>query len=259
MPPGKPGRRQHRHGDQDWRPSRKSGVSKRRERTTVTVPDIGNGTALEERGTAGNAALSHVARPTGAGDPSRDGCRGGLSVDSVIPNRTATALVKPGPAVADAGMSGISELIFAEHARILRLFGALEGVVRRGEPTVPRLALDQIWARLASLLEVHCRAEEEVCFPLMFGGDAPALSFVEKATADHDDLREAVAEARLLDVGSSLWWQVISATRASCTQHFASEERGPLARVCCSVPLETSKVLVRQWTAFAAAQAGGSR
>lgn len=193
-------------------------------------------------------------RPHGAAATEED-----PSVDSATPNRTATALAKTGPAVPAADISEIGQLIFAEHARVLRLFGALEGLVRRPEPAVTRLALDQIWTRLASLLEVHCRAEEEVCFPLVIGGGAPALNFIEEATADHDDLREAVAEARLLDIGSSRWWQVIGAARAACTQHFASEERGPLAQVCCSVPPEQSKALVRQWTAFAAAQAGGSR
>lgn len=178
-------------------------------------------------------------------------------MDSVTPHRAAAAPVKAGPAVPDAGISEIGELIFAEHARILRLFGALDGVLRRGEPAVARLALDQIWMRLASLLEVHCLAEEEVCFPLVFGSGAPALSFVEEATADHDDLREAVAEARLLDVGSPRWWQVIAAVRAACTRHFASEERGPLGRACGSVPPKTSKLLVRRWTAFAAVHADG--
>ena len=176
-------------------------------------------------------------------------------MDSVTSSRAATALVKTGPAVPAAGISEIGELIFAEHARILRLFGALDGLVRRGEPAATKLALDQIWQRLASLLEVHTRAEEEVCFPFVFGTGGAALDFVEEATADHGDLREAVAEARLLDVGSSRWWQVIAAARAACTEHFASEERGPLAQICGSVPPETSKVLVRRWTAFTAANA----
>lgn len=180
-------------------------------------------------------------------------------MNSVIPNRTATALVRHGPATGDAGISEIAELIFAEHARIIRLFGALEGLVRRAEPTVTRLALDQIWTRLASLLEVHCRAEEEVCFPLMFGSGPAGLSYVETATADHDDLREAVAEARLLEVGSPRWCQVIAAVHAACIRHFASEERGPLAQACRSVPPETSKILLRRWTAFAAAEADGPR
>ena len=180
-------------------------------------------------------------------------------MDSVTPDRASTALVKTGPTDPDACISEIGELVFADHARILRLFGALDGLARRGEPAVTRLALDQIWTRLASLLEVHTRAEEEVCFPLVAGSAAPALGFVEEAIADHDDLREAAEQARLLEVGSSRWWQMITAARAVCTEHFASEERGPLAQVCGSVPAETSKLLVRQWSAFAAAHANGTR
>ena len=142
---------------------------------------------------------------------------------------------------------------------VLRFFGALDGVIRRGEPAITRLALDQIWTRVASLLDVHTRAEEEICFPMVLGSGSPAFGFVAAATADHDSLREAVAEARLLDVGSPRWWRMVTATRAACTQHFASEERGPLAQVCGSLPPETSKVLARRWSAFAAAHANGTR
>ena len=38
-------------------------------------------------------------------------------MDSVIPNRTSTALAKAGATVPDVGISEICELIFAEHAR----------------------------------------------------------------------------------------------------------------------------------------------
>jgi hypothetical protein len=116
------------------------------------------------------------------------------------------------------------------------------------------LALSQVWARLASLLEVHTRAEEELCFPLVFGTGANALDLVEAATADHEDMREALAEARLLKVGSARWWRLISVIHTACAEHFASEERGPLAQICGSLPPDKSKVLVRQWGAFAAGQ-----
>jgi Hemerythrin HHE cation binding domain len=179
-------------------------------------------------------------------------------VDSAISNRTSAAPARAA-AVPDAGVSEIGMLIFDEHARILRLFGALDGLIRRGEPAITRLALDQIWTRLASLVDVHTRAEEEVVFPLVFGSGPRALDFVAAATADHDDLREAVAEARLLDVDSSRWWRVVTAARAACAQHFASEERGLLAQVCGSLPPETSKDLVRRWTVFAAVHASDAR
>jgi hemerythrin HHE cation binding domain-containing protein len=175
-------------------------------------------------------------------------------VDSVTSTPAFTAPVKSASAVPDACISELGELIVTEHARILRLFRALDDLARRGDSAVALLGLSQVWARLASLLEVHTRAEEEICFPLVFGGGASTLGLVETATADHDDIREAVAEARLLEVGSARWWQLISAIHTACTEHFAREERGPLTQICGSLPPEKSKMLVRQWAAFAAGQ-----
>jgi hypothetical protein len=176
-------------------------------------------------------------------------------MDSVASTPAFTAQVRTGSAGPDAGISEIGELIVTEHARILRLFRALDDLARRGDSAVARLALSQVWARLASLLEVHTSAEEEICFPLVFGSGASTLDL---ATADHHDIREAVAEARLLEVGATRWWQLISAIHTACIEHFAREERGPLAQICDSLPPEKSKALVRQWAAFAASQAGNT-
>ena len=175
-------------------------------------------------------------------------------MDSVTSTPAFTVPVNGASAVPDAGISEIGELIVAEHARILRLFRALDDLARRGDSAVARLALSQVWTRLASLLEVHTRAEEEICFPLVFGSGASTHELAETATADHDDIREVVAEARLLEAGSARWWQLISAIHTACIEHFAREERGPLAQICCALPPEQSKVLVRQWAAFAAGQ-----
>lgn len=175
-------------------------------------------------------------------------------MDSVVSARAFTAQVRTASTVPDAGISEIGELIITEHARILRLFRALDDLGRRGDFAVARLGLAQVWARLASLLEVHTMAEEEICFPVVSGSGACTPAFVETVTADHDDIREAVAEARLLEVGSARWWRLISTVRTACAEHFVSEERGPLAQICGSLPRETSKVLVRQWAAFAAGQ-----
>jgi hypothetical protein len=180
--------------------------------------------------------------------------RGRPVMDSVASTPALTAQVRTGSAGSDAGISEIGELIVTEHARILRLFRALDDLARRSDPAVARLRLTQVWTRLANLLEVHTRAEEEICFPLVLGSGARSLDLVETATADHDDIREAVAEARLLEVGAVRWWQLISAIHTACIEHFAREERGPLARFCRSLPPATSKLLVRQWAAFAAGQ-----
>ena len=59
----------------------------------------------------------------------------------------------------------------------------------------------------------------------MHGAGAHALAVTESAAADHNDIREAVEQARFLEAGSARWWQVITAARTACARHFASEER----------------------------------
>jgi hypothetical protein len=110
--------------------------------------------------------------------------------------------------------------------------------------------LAQVWSRLADLLVAHTRAEEEVCFPPMYG--ARALAVTEAAAADHDDIREAVEQARFLEVGSARWWRLITAARTACARHFASQERDLLASLCSCLPPATGKALVHQWAAFVA-------
>jgi hypothetical protein len=80
----------------------------------------------------------------------------------------------------------------------------------------------------------------------MYGAGARALAVTEAAAADHNGIREAVAQARLLEVGSARWWQVITAARTACARHFASEERDLLASLCSCLPPGTGKALVRR-------------
>lgn len=162
----------------------------------------------------------------------------------------ATSAFRAGPAAQDSRITGIGEVILAEHARILRLFGSLDNIARRADHTMVRLMLSQVWTRLAGLLERHLEAEEEICFPALFCRGAHALALVEDAIADHGDVRETVAEARLLDVGSARWWRAVTAGRRACAEHFAREEQALLAKVHRCVPPETSKILARQWAMF---------
>jgi hypothetical protein len=178
-------------------------------------------------------------------------------MDSVPSASTLARLVTTSPAAPDAGINEIGEVILAEHARILRLFAALHDLVRRADPSVSRLALAQVWTRLAALLVTHTRAEEEICFPPVCGTGARTRTVVEAAAADHIGIRKAVEQARLLEVGSARWWQLITGAHMACAEHFASEERGLLPALCDGLPPGTGKVLARQWGAFAVAQADG--
>ncbi len=57
-------------------------------------------------------------------------------MDSVPSPSDDCGLVTASPADPDAGISEIAERILAEHARILRLFGALYDLAWRADPAV---------------------------------------------------------------------------------------------------------------------------
>ena len=81
------------------------------------------------------------------------------------------------------------------------------------------------------------------------------MAMLEEALADHNDILDAVTEARLLEVGSAGWWRAVTAASASAAEHFAREERGLLAEVRKCLHPEAARTLARQWIAFAAASA----
>jgi hypothetical protein len=114
-----------------------------------------------------------------------------------------------------------------------------------------------MWARIAALLEFCAAAEEETCFPVLFGRGAHVSAMLEEALADHNDIRETVEEARLAEPGSPRWWRAVTAARTLAADHFASEEPGLLAEVRSCLQPETATILARQWTAFAVAHEGG--
>jgi Hemerythrin HHE cation binding domain len=151
----------------------------------------------------------------------------------------------------------LGQLVLAEHAHILRLFAALGEAGRRGHPApLSDATLAQLWDRLAELTEAYADTEEEICYPVVFGRGPRVAALVNAAIADHDDIRAAVAEARLAELGSACWWRAVAGARRACAGHFASEEQALLAEVCAGLNHEADKVLVRQWRRFAAARAG---
>lgn len=144
----------------------------------------------------------------------------------------------------------IGDVIHAEHRRILRLFGAIDDVARREVAGLGRSALRQVWVRLADLLEQHTDAEEQICFPALFGGGAEAMTLMEAAIAEHNDIREVLAEARLLEPGSARWWRTVAAAHDECSEHFRREERDVVSVLCGVLSHEESRRAARQWETF---------
>jgi Hemerythrin HHE cation binding domain len=120
----------------------------------------------------------------------------------------------------------ITELILDDHHEQRRLFAILEQV-DRAEVDV----LSALWGRLASFLELHAAAEEDVFYPalLQVGLAAHRASGVEGETLDaihdHNEIRDAVAEVAGHPVGSDGWYAAVAAANLANSDHMAEEER----------------------------------
>ena len=144
----------------------------------------------------------------------------------------------------------IFELIMADHRRIRRLSAALDDMARCGGD--PGWMLAHAWVRLASLLEAHTRAEEEICYLPMSGCRPHGARDRRAAIAEHDDIREAIKEASLQQPGSALWWRAVRAVFAVNAGHLGREEHGLLADGLTGLAMTRRQELGRQWCAFIA-------
>jgi len=120
----------------------------------------------------------------------------------------------------------ITQLILDDHHEQRRLFAILEQVSRADTEV-----LYAVWGRLASFLELHAAAEEEIFYPalLQVGLAARRASGVEAETLDaihdHNDIRDAVAEVARHPVASDGWFAAVAAANLANSDHMAEEER----------------------------------
>ncbi|MEU7141577.1 hemerythrin domain-containing protein [Nocardia sp. NPDC046473] len=120
----------------------------------------------------------------------------------------------------------ITELILDDHHEQRRLFAILEQI-DRAETGV----LSAIWGRLSAFLELHAKAEEEIFYPalLQVGIAARRTGRVEDETLDaihdHNEIRNAIAEAERHQVGTDDWFAAVAAANLANSDHMAEEER----------------------------------
>ena len=152
----------------------------------------------------------------------------------------------------------ITQLILDDHEQQRRMFAALDEVDRDDTE-----ALAAVWDRLATFLEVHARAEEELFYPplLELGEGATDADSAEEATedaiGDHNAIRDAAAEARRHEVGSDAWWEAVDAARRANSTHMAEEERQGLADFRRTAPAELRHELGVRFAAFEAENVEG--
>jgi hypothetical protein len=145
----------------------------------------------------------------------------------------------------------IIELVTADHRRIRRLIRAVQDAARYSGGR--RWVLAAAWQRLAALLEVHARAEEEICYLPMFGPGSQAAGRIRELVSCHDDIRDAIGEAAFQPVDSPLWWRSVRAVLAAAAEHFDGEEHAIQSSWMPRLTMSTRRELGRQWSAFTAA------
>jgi hemerythrin-like domain-containing protein len=120
----------------------------------------------------------------------------------------------------------ITQLILDDHHEQRRLFSILEQVDRSNTAV-----LSSVWDRLAAFLDLHAQAEEEIFYPelLRVGIAAQRKAGVEEETldaiGDHNDIRDAVAEAGTHAVGTDEWFAAVAKANEANSDHMGEEER----------------------------------
>ena len=120
----------------------------------------------------------------------------------------------------------ITQLILDDHHEQRRLFAMLEQISRTDTEV-----LSALWGRLASFLELHAAAEEEIFYPalLQVGLAAQRKAGVEGETLDaihdHNEIRDAVTEVARHEVGTDEWFAAVGAANLANSDHMAEEER----------------------------------
>jgi Hemerythrin HHE cation binding domain len=118
----------------------------------------------------------------------------------------------------------ITELILTDHHRQRQAFAVLDDI----DPKDTK-RLGDIWADLAEFLGVHAAAEELVFYPELLKLADSSGAETKDAIGDHNDIRDAVAEAGKHRVGTKVWWDAVGKARKANTEHMGEEEDEGLA------------------------------
>ena len=152
----------------------------------------------------------------------------------------------------------ITQLILDDHHEQRRLFAILEQI-DRAETGV----LTAVWGRLASFLELHAAAEEEIFYPalLQAGLAAHRAAGVEGETLDairdHNEIRDAIAEVARHQAGTDEWFAAVGAANLANSDHMAEEEREGLTDFRRLASLQRRHQLAVAFAAFEARNFAG--
>jgi hypothetical protein len=111
----------------------------------------------------------------------------------------------------------ITSLIMDDHEWFRRQFARLDDATDNAE-------LASIWEPLAVRLDTHAQAEETIFYPALLRKGDDADEETDDAIRDHNKIRDAVAEAGRLEVGTHEWFEAVGRARTENTEHLGEEE-----------------------------------
>ena len=151
-------------------------------------------------------------------------------------------------------MADIIHLIRADQLHITRWAAKLGQLSRQASTHQCRPELVTTWQTLARLIDLHLRADEEICAPAVTAA-MPQRRAIVRETQDTDgDIREIIRETGLQPPGSPLWWQLATIALSAWADHVDHEEHGPLTDYRRRASPALHERLARQWRAFMEAQ-----
>ncbi|MGI8679076.1 MAG: hemerythrin domain-containing protein [Jatrophihabitans sp.] len=149
-------------------------------------------------------------------------------------------------------MADIIELIYEDHQWLRSHFFLLDHATQVADLTA-------IWEPLATRLDTHAAAEENVFYPaLLKHGDAgDPRDETDDAIGDHNSIRDAVAESRKHRVGINVWYEAVGTARTENGKHLDEEEREAMPDFIKSSTPQQRHELTMAWLRFYHQRAGG--
>jgi hypothetical protein len=142
--------------------------------------------------------------------------------------------------------SDITELILDHHTWFREQFARLDDAAASSVDT-----LRALWQPLATKLDLHAVAEEEIFYPQLLrrGTEDPREATLD-AIGDHNEIRDGVHAAEAATVGTSEWWAAIAQTRRANDEHMAEEEREGIPDFRRNAPIGLREALGNQFARF---------
>lgn len=149
-----------------------------------------------------------------------------------------------------AAMADIIDLIRASGLHILHWQLRLGELRRRRGELAPGPQLAAAWDTVASLIDLHMAAWDEVCGPAIYSPTPPGRALAREVMAAHEDIREIMRETSLQSPGWPQWWRLATKALSAWARQLDQEEHGPLDDCLRRADAVLRDQLAHQWRAF---------